>query len=336
MRSLSEINVWILRILIIICFIVCMALYLHELRQRYNILKDKTQKLNIYQKWINFWSLLTMTLCVIRLIILFIDTMSYFCEFVNELYEPVQHFIQISATFYAISRVHYCFKCDENKCIYYVFYMNGIIWIVFTMSWLWLSFRLKDKCILSIIHPKIRSIGSIFGFIWYQIWDLSILCTFYYKIHCLQKRAILHNWKQNLMPSENIQIYLRKIFILQMIITLIQFMTQILMWMNSIFKWYNNCIAAMIVFISIYLMIEHNNNIYCNVITIIINYKLCCCLSKFLSKTISQNTISSNTENNQNNNNNNKYIYVVNNVASTQIQMTLITIDDDTMDSYLT
>ena len=273
--SLAVLNVWILWILVGLLLIICVILLRFDIRNR---VKSPSQ--NIYEKWINGFSLLVMILCIIRLIIEFLYNVASICEYINPIYEPIQHFIHLFLTFYQISRFFYCFKSQHSIKTFIFLYINGVLWIIYTVTYMQFILDVVvviDKqlsfCMVIPSDQHRRNILLGIAFIWYQIWDMSILFMYCYKIYKLKQTAIQYQWKETQfsVPFSELIAFCKKTLILYLIISFSNAMWWIIIWVNLsiIFGRYSSCFHTIILFICIFLMMEHNKTIYHNFICVI-------------------------------------------------------------------
>eukprot|EP01084_Bolivina_argentea_P210568 358356_1 len=294
-----------------------------------------------YHKWMNRWSMATLIVCLFRLIQIFLNTFPELCLYTNTLYIPIHVFILIFTSFYQIARLQTCFNSDYTHCFFLLLYINGILILIFIIFSENISYTIvPDDCALQLKVFNFQPVLFGVSFIWFYAWDLYIVYIYINNIRQLKKRLLNRNTNNNeiLIKLKKINIYLRKVLILTIIIEITNAIYAMTVATINIELSIFDCLQVMVIFICMYLMIEHNNSKYVTIVKLLSKLKLCCCCTKFVYSTIPSNDNEVVTVDDKNMN-----VIVSNNTNTTDSQKqetqktnTLNVIDPDGLHSSIT
>eukprot|EP01084_Bolivina_argentea_P309690 535733_1 len=205
-------------------------------------------------------------------------------------------------TFYQIARLEYTFlssqihstKYGYPHWVFITLYLYGIVFSLHVWVIVWFLYSVKltvsNYCISTITPFGIYFF--LFGTIFYYPWDLIVLLLYIIKICTIKsKKYSINSNEQNVTDQRMIKVIKRinyiltKIIILTILYELFSFTVQIII----VFIPPNSSMILLMIRelvlmsdaicsgIVIFLMIEHNNEQYLNLLRILNKLQLCCC-----------------------------------------------------------
>ena len=248
--------------------------------------------INVYQRWLNVWSALTMITCIIGLMVTILHRIQYICLFSSLFAIPTWLQPSLCLTVYQIIRLQYIFSASQIHSHTYAIPDSVFIFLYFNLIILFIAMYVFSfwttmvnpsgsvGCTLDFkLTMDVHTIMAITGISWYYILDWMVLYLYIYKNHQIQ---IHTSFKQK-------KIYQRIKFIIHRIIVLTIFYE--LKSLTAIFINFTttplkpaSVIAPIIVGIDtlltvviIYLMIEHNKKEYIKFLKVLRMNRLCYC-----------------------------------------------------------
>ena len=295
--KMSEWSYYFSVILIAISLLISLRLVQNEYYKRK---KEKLFHLpdNIYKTWLDIWSLTVMCIPIIWFIIVLFQPVQSICKYITSIRFYLWHLNKYLITFYQIARLQYCFSVNQIHStkygysnLWFVFlYINGIGLIIFSLTLAiyymiipqWQYNHDIHGCI--IIHGgdypylTMYHIISVMPFVWYYLWDWTVLLSYIIKITQFYRRKVS-------VPetvSNRIKYILQKILFLTIILE-VSFSCSAASWgfgqripVQLEFIW---GIIDMLLTVNImYLMIDHNNEKYIKLIKTLhrIGIFICC------------------------------------------------------------
>eukprot|EP01084_Bolivina_argentea_P048164 88752_1 len=279
----------------------CFTTYLtfREHRNR-NALHNK-KNTNIYQKMLNIWSMITMILTVGNCIGWLIGAIpSMICGFSYTFGTTCFFNTRFPLLFYQISRLQYCFVHLKNtkygypKWIFYILYSWCTCIAVYStiFSWFSVSFkRSKYLCLLQFTQYFNIIVKTALPAFYLADWTVLSL----YIIKSIQLKRLID------LKNNDINIVLHKILFLtiwlELMIGIIGIMS--LLPQFETYSWTFIYLDPCLQCLAVYLMIEHNNDSYVKIVSILYQLKICCCCHCLMKDTVEkqQNNIHQHTRN---------------------------------------
>ena len=253
---------------------------------------DVPRDINIYQKWLNFWSALTMISCIVGLIVAILHRVEYICLY-SSLF-AIQTWLQqsICLTIYQIIRLQYIFSSSQihsdtysiPNYLFIFLYSNLFILVIILYVFPFLTTIVKPNgelgCILDYqFTMNIHRIIAIGGISWYYILDLTVLLLYIFKNYQIQN----HTSFKEIKIYQRIKFIMHRIIVLTLFYELKSFIAIFINFVTTPIK-SSSLIHPVIVGIDtlltvviIYLMIEHNKEEYMKFLKILRMNRLCYC-----------------------------------------------------------
>lgn len=266
--------------------------------------------------------MLTIIICIIHSIVLFLYTIPGICLYVNQRYFT-QNLDKFLFTYYQICRLQYCFNQLWHKSIFIILYTIGIIYLIGEWSMRIISYRVIDLqsngCGMKRDENGVVSVVVlwIIGIFSFYIWDVLVLSMYVCKIKSLQREKqkrkhsdIGHDPHDHDLPIDHktksdkrVDALLRKTLILTIILEIFGFSTFVIKILLQQFIDKDNSdayiltVEAMDTIITcfiMYLLVEHNHKFYAKLMKYLSGISLLCCCKSMVYDTIreSQNKIS--------------------------------------------
>ena len=183
--------VWILIIILcVVAILICGFILKRECTKRKNQ-KTKDDDKNIYLKWLDFWSLLTIILCVGSPFFELIAVINSNLCFINKISELLNSNMAHSIILYQISRLQYCFYSKQihskqygyPKSLFIFLYCYGACLTIYTIVAVWISSVYVPSnhhgCIRILFNTKLVGINTYIGIeCLHRICCMGLECTF--------------------------------------------------------------------------------------------------------------------------------------------------------------
>eukprot|EP01084_Bolivina_argentea_P066812 121822_1 len=268
---------WFNRCIYILLLIILFWIFKSEPSKR-KIKQETNDHYNsIYQRLLNISSIVVIIFCIIAAFLSLLTCIPYICVYTNGVSGFTWSLIKITLTLYQIARLNYCFSSQQvhsskygySKYTFGVLYIGAIVNIVSTF---YVSFF-----IVHIVTEQIDMYGCIakipckqdfklilMSIIIYFVWDLTVLFLYIYKVIQIYFKTNF----QNECIYNRIYGILRKIIFLTILyeITTVVPMSNFLFVKSRKIQLFTDaivwCIDILASGVTIYLMMEHNNECY--------------------------------------------------------------------------
>ena len=312
--AVVELDRWINAIAGIITMIICGFIILNDiirrnmpnLRRKHN--NNRNENNEKYRKCLNFFSMITMSICLIKSITTLLFQFEYsWCRYINPKTDIPIIAMKISFTFYQITRFIYLFidSINNNNSIriyyYYLLYLIGFLILLSALITRVYFVEIKPSSNnsdnnddVSCIFISKQTIYGVIVFITYYIWDLYILYLFNKK---------LKNLRQTTAETDKIRKltkFLHKLIFLIILWELISFICICIPYASLAFiensaKYFLflmiNIEIISTIFIQ-FLIIEDNDKIYNKICKLFRNCKICClCHTQFVYRSLNNENI---------------------------------------------
>ena len=277
-------TIWIDRITLLLFIIGISTHFMVEIHHR---VKLKNNDPSI--KWINRWSLLVLAMCVIRLIQSFLMTFKPICLYVNPDYFPTVSMTGIAFIFYQIERLRVCLTSYFSICFFRTLYANGVTFILYLIIIMNIG---NVREVVPTVHgcqrlpSKLWILLSLIAVLWGFTFGIYVLGVYVYLVGKLNQESVKTDWgKIHDISYKKVNAYLRKVLFLTSFMVLSSMVRTILSGIFLLSTAITECIHAAILYICVYLMLEHNNDQYVMFMKWSMGKNLCCCCRKFIHST---------------------------------------------------
>ena len=297
------IGIWVQRILYSITFIILASIF----KKEYVKLKKENTENPVrkeQQKWLDIWSFATLALLACISPFWVMNKIPTVCMY---------HIYNIGATlysscgmtlgFYQISRLQYSFSTKQSKTygykqwVFITLYINGILleaYFIFANPMV--QFPKSEGIYGCVVQERMELYHYFyFGYLWYYIWDVTILLLYIFKVVQIQRN---NEYIKDKNISNKIKFILLKIVILTLIWELVGFIA-LAIHFTTVDSSYNGILHPVLwsvdYFISMYLvilMMEHNHDRYLRFVSVLNTFRLFCCCQKLVDDSIGEgNTV---------------------------------------------
>lgn len=289
LTSESMVILWISRIWCIIAVLVCIFILKREYRNRQNVTTQTNDDKNIYLKFLDFWSLLTIILCVISPLFQLIAIIHPSLCFVSKISGTSTTNLSYALILYQVSRLQYCFYSRQihstqwgyPQSIFIALYIYGGCFSLYATSLIWTTAQYVPSnnygCIM-LPTNKLEDMLVTIAFIGFAVWDWTVLLLYCVKIRQIYKKKSSQENKNYQEILNRIYITLRKIIFLTLWGESLVFGTIT----SQLFPDGNGVVFVLPLHsmgyaIITYLMIESNKTEYDKIIHYLYKSKVCCC-----------------------------------------------------------
>ena len=193
---------WIKQVAYFVTLCVCLSIFRKEISNKKKHINDNNENNNnIYQIWLNRWSLLTFIDIILFLLLdIAMNASPYICISVGYIQVPLYNLMQIFFTYYQICRLQYCFdskqvhskKYGYPKQLFVFLYAIGIIsQILFIIHYCFInSIEATNRGCSIIRHPKYDTLFLFVGGAVNFIWVLLILSLYISKTRQIKRKKM--------------------------------------------------------------------------------------------------------------------------------------------------
>eukprot|EP01084_Bolivina_argentea_P048163 88750_1 len=307
--NVAQVYLWIGKAALGAAFIIVLCILLREIKNRCSLdeQSETLSKPHQHLKLFSVYYLITMV------ILSGVNILLAYPQFCNKYVMAIRGMFILSQlillTLFQLGRLQYCFSGDQQqtygypKCLFIILYTTGFVLIIVGTYGVFGVHVTKGYygCINKEYDNK--ALASLIYLIYYA-WNFTVLGLYWYKLQKIAKFIKQNKDKKSKQIFNQIYLSLHKILLLTIIYEIMFFVVSVITTMLGAYftgalyplvRAISNVIGSVIM----YLMIEHNNDSYVKIVSILYQLKICCCCHCLMKDTVEkqQNNIHQHTRN---------------------------------------